>query len=148
MQKDLRIKFFLILIIALIPNLALTSETAFHPLASINARTIRTGTLSLGRAPIGNLNSNFLTSSLNFGILERLEVGTAPLFYVIPEHKYNILAKYNFYRGSNIDWAITYGKTVFTTELEISGEKEKPDIEMESSQLVMNLHPTDSKWSY
>src|SRR5690606_33960740 len=57
-------------------------------------------------------------------------------------------AKYNFYRGNNFEWAFTYGRTVFRTELEISDKKERPDIEMESAQLAMNYHPTDSKWAF
>jgi hypothetical protein len=141
------IKILLICSIAFLTHSLFAAETLFHPLASINARTIQKGTLSLGRAPLGNLNSDFLTSSLNFGVFERLEIGTAALFYAIPEHKYNFVFKYNFYQGENFDWSLIHGETVFRTKIENNDEVEKPDIKMDSTQLAMNYHPKNSKWA-
>jgi hypothetical protein len=140
--------FLLLVLISYILETARAQVSTFHPLASVNARTIKKGTLALGRAPLGNLNSSFLTSSLNYGLFKRLEIGTAPVFYIIPEHKYNFLIKLNFYRGDDFDWGLIVGNTVFRTEVNLDGEKEKPDLEMTSLQLALNYHPNGSKWEF
>ena len=120
----------------------------FNPVATINARTIKKGTLSLGRAPLGNINSTFLANTLNYGLFSRMEIGTSPIFYTAPEHQYNYVMKLSFWKGDWIDWALVLGKNVFRTKVEkTTGGTERTELEMTAYQLAFNIHPPEMKTS-
>lgn len=136
----------LAVIICLI-QLAHATEYVFNPITSIATQTIPKYSFALVRSPIGNLNSNFLTSSLNFSPLERVEIGVVPMFYLISEHKYNYNIKYNFYRGDIFNWAITVGSLVFKTEVTIIDETERPDLKMSTVQLATNIKIPNSRYT-
>lgn len=147
MSDSFRMSVFLILFFLIAPIFA--QEVSFHPVTSVNARTIKKGTLALGRAPIGNINSTFLTNSLNYGLFSRFEIGTSPLFYAMKEHRHNYLFKLNFWKGDWVDWSLIYGDLTFWNDLEHSnGEVERADIKLSSTQFAVNIHPPGLKFSF
>ncbi|MGE3611107.1 MAG: hypothetical protein AB7I27_16065 [Bacteriovoracaceae bacterium] len=136
------------LYIFLITFTAYAANTDFHPVTSIKSRTIKKGTIAFNRSPLGNINSTFLVNTLNYGAFSRFEIGTAPLFYTSKDHKYNYVLKLNFWKSDWIDWSLAYGETRFRTHITYTnGEKENPDMILESSQLALNLHPPEKKYS-
>ena len=121
-------------------------EGVFNPIATVNTTPLEKGKFSLTRAPLGNLNTTFLASSLNFGLFERFEIGTAPIFYSASEHKSNYNFKALLYDGDITKWSFSAGSLIFETEIENEGEVENPDIEMSIVQLAVNIHIPDSKF--
>ncbi|MBD65921.1 MAG: hypothetical protein CME62_11985 [Halobacteriovoraceae bacterium] len=75
----------LILLLFLCEN-SLAKNQKFNPLATINSHTLEKYKFAFTRTPMGNINSNFVSSALNFGVFSRLELGTVPLFYTSPDH--------------------------------------------------------------
>lgn len=118
----------------------------FNPIATINTSTLKKGKFSLARAPLGNLNTTFLASSLNYGVISRLEIGTAPLFYFMKEHKQNYNFKILVYDGDIAKWSLGGGNLVFKTEIEDNGQIEHPDVEMSIIQLAVNIHIPNSRF--
>ncbi|MBT4793384.1 MAG: hypothetical protein HON90_17565 [Halobacteriovoraceae bacterium] len=116
----------------------------FNPIATINATTVDKGKFSFARAPLGNLNTTFLASSLNYGLFDRFEIGTAPIFYLSSEHKGNYNLKALVYDGDITKWSFSAGSLIFETEIENNGEIENPDVEMSIVQLAVNIHVPDS----
>jgi hypothetical protein len=136
-------KYFLLFFLA---SNALADNVNFHPVTTVKARTIQKGTLALGRAPLGNINSTFLANSLNYGVFSRFEIGTSPMFYISEEHKYNYLLKLNFWKSEWMDWSLIAAENVFRTRIEHSnGQVERPDLKLSATQLALNIHPPDSK---
>lgn len=115
----------------------------FNPVTTITSRNIKKNAFSLSRGPMGNINSTFLISSLNYGLFSRLEVGTAPLFYLTPEHKYNYILKTNFYRGESIDWSFAFSENRFRVKL----QNDQSVLKMSSGQLAFNFHPPAQAWA-
>lgn len=122
------------------------NEDIFNPVASINTSTLEKGKFSLARAPLGNLNTTFLASSLNFGLFERFEIGTAPLFYSSKEHKQNYNFKVLMYDGDIAKWSFSAGSLIFETELENDGDREDAEIKMSIVQLAVNIHIPNSRY--
>lgn len=118
----------------------------FNPIATVNANTTGKGKFSLARAPLGNLNTTFLASSLNYGLFERFEIGTAPIFYSSSEHKSNYNFKVLVYDGDITKWSFSGGELVFNIEIESDGEKENADIKMSIVQLATNIRIPNSKF--
>ena len=141
-------RMILLILILLPPDaMAKAHPTDFHPVSTVRARTIQKGTLALTRSPLGNINTTFLASSLNFGLLPRLEIGTAPIFYTAPDHKRNWMAKLNFWRGDWVDWSLTYAESVFRTQIDNPGlTAERADFDHTAAQLALNIHPPSSPW--
>jgi hypothetical protein len=123
-----------------------SEKRVFNPIATINTNTIQKGKFSLTRAPLGNLNTTFLASSLNYGLFERFEIGTAPIFYSASEHKSNYNIKALIYDGDMTKWSLSAGSLIFKTEIELEGEVERPDMEMSVVQLAVNIHIPDSRY--
>lgn len=121
-------------------------EGMFNPIATVNTTTLEKGKFSLARAPLGNLNTTFLASSLNFGLFERFEIGTAPIFYLASGHKGNYNLKALVYDGDITKWSFSAGSLIFETEIENDGEIEKPDVEMSIVQLAVNINIPDSRF--
>jgi hypothetical protein len=121
-------------------------EGMFNPIATVNTTTLEKGKFSLARAPLGNLNTTFLASSLNFGLFERFEIGTAPVFYSASEHKSNYNFKALLYDGDITKWSFSAGSLIFETEIENDGEVENPDIEMSIVQLAVNINIPNSRF--
>lgn len=140
--------FLLLIILFSVSALAEEQKVVFNPIASINARSIQKGTLSLSKSPLNNLNSVFIANTLNYGLFSRMEIGTAPLYYLTPEHKYNYMAKINFWRGDWVDWALSVGDNVYRTKIQdYNGKTERPDLKMTATQIAMNLHPPGTQWA-
>jgi len=131
--------------IILVQNLY-AKEDMFNPIATMNANTLQKGKFSFARAPLGNLNTTFLASSLNYGVFDRFEIGTAPIFYSSSAHKSNYNFKALIYDGDITKWSFSAGNLVFETEIDNNGEIEKPDIEMSIVQLAVNIHIPDSRF--
>lgn len=129
----------------LLSDLSIGSEK-FNPIATIDTNTIGKNKFSLSRAPLGNLNSSFLASSLNFGLFDRVEIGTAPIFYALPTHRYNYNIKVHVYDGDITDWSLTAGSMTFQTEILVDGEIEKPDVDMSIIHLATNINIPDSPY--
>ena len=121
-------------------------EHIFNPVTTVNTSTLERGKFALSRGALGNLNSDFLTSSLNFGLFNRFEIGTAPLFYSFKEHKENYNFKVLVYDGDITTWSLGGGRLVFETEIDDNGEVENPDIVMSAIQLSVNIHIPDSRF--
>lgn len=142
----MKLIFFVLNALAFIGQYSFAKEGIFNPIATLNTTTLEKGKFSIARAPLGNLNTTFLASSLNYGLFERFEIGTAPLFYLMSEHKSNYNFKVLVYSGDIAKWSLSGGSLVFETEIENEGEVEKPDIEMSIVQLAVNIHIPDSKF--
>jgi hypothetical protein len=139
--------FFLVIYFQILNSFALSGmDNNFHPVTTINAHTIPKGTFAMSRAPIGNISTTFLVSSVNYAIGERVEIGTSPLFYAIPKHKHNFMVEYNFWRSQSIDWAMTFGKLVFDNSYDHLGVTRKAEVDMTSLQVALNLHLPDKQW--
>lgn len=117
--------------------------TIFNPVTTIDSRSIAKYSFSFSRSPLQNLNSTFLATSLNFGLFERLEIGTVPIFYLTKDHRHNYIFKYNFYRCPNIDWSLSYGESSYKVDL---GTK-KANLQLMALQLALNLHLPDQQWA-
>lgn len=138
---------FCLLILTVLPVISWGKEKIFNPIATINSFTIGHGKFSLGRAPLGNINTTFLASSLNFGLFERLEVGTAPLFYSAPEHDQNYNFKLNFYKGDIFNWSVSVGTLNFKAQVTTTdGKQEEAILEMSTVVLATNIHLPDSRY--
>lgn len=87
----------------------------FTPHMISKATTLPQYKLALETTPGGRVGSNFLISSLSIGVLDRVQIGTIPIFYIIngENHKYNFNIKYNFFKSSNTSLAIGYTRIKF-----------------------------------
>lgn len=110
----------------------------FNPLVSSDARTVPQGKVTYSRSTVANVNSSFLANSLNLGVLPRVEIGTAPVFYLSRDHKFNFTTKLNFYRGSQFDWALSYSEVRFNVAIDNVGT----ELILSGMQLATNWHPT------
>lgn len=115
----------------------------FNPVTTIDSRTIAQNTFALSKGSMQNINSSFMMASLNYGLFQRLEIGTSPIFYFSPEHRYNYLLKTNFYRGSYFDWSLVFGENVYRVDL----PNEKANLRMTAFQLAFNYHVPDEPWA-
>lgn len=137
----------LVIMILLFPVYqAYAKRDIFNPITTVNTSTVERGKFSLARAPLGNLNTSFIASSLNLGVFDRLEVGTAPIFYSMKEHKENYNFKVLVYDGDITKWSFSAGSLVFETEVDNDGEIETPDVKMSIVQLGVNIHIPNSKY--
>jgi hypothetical protein len=136
-------KKVLVIVSCFIMFSAFAQNVFFNPVTTITSRNIKKNTFSISRGPMGNINSTFLISSLNYGLFSRLEIGTAPLFYLSPEHKYNYIFKTNFYRGEYFDWSVAFSENRFRVKL----QNEHSVLKMSSGQLAFNFHPPNQPWA-
>lgn len=74
----MRLIILVLMYVVLFEQNSFAKEGMFNPVATINTTTLEKGKFSLARAPLWNLNTTFLASSLNFGLFERFKIGTAP----------------------------------------------------------------------
>lgn len=116
----------------------------FNPLASISARTLPPGRVGFQKAGGANVNSSMLTNALSVGILPRLELGVVPMFYATAPGSMNYTGKVNIYKGSEVDWALSFSQTSFNSELKEDGKViENPKLVLNSYQIGVNYHPDE-----
>ncbi len=79
-------------------------ETELYPHGTARARTLAPGQLAFQATPTAHafqdMPFSFLLSSLNVGLVDRVEVGIVPLLYLIPGF-YNSTAKVNYFNSQN-----------------------------------------------
>jgi hypothetical protein len=85
----------------------------FHPHITSKASTLKQYKVAFGTLPGLSGYSSISYNSLSFGLIDRLQLGTSPLVYLIDEHHYNFNLKWNFYRGQKINWALSYSTFQF-----------------------------------
>lgn len=143
-EKSLKkIIFCLIFLFITSVSVAEDEELRFTSHITAEAWTGERGSFSLQRAVGANLNTTFLLSSLNYSLLDRLEVGTIPVNYAIDEHKFNVNLKYNFWRTSTYLWSAGYNLTVFRL-IDVDGNDLGADLQLHSFQIILNYFP---KWT-
>jgi len=120
---------------------ALNQKPVFNAVTTAPARTLPKWKVAFQRSPGANINTTLLANSLSLGVLPRLEVGTAPVFFLSPQHRYNFNFKVNFWKGDWIDWGYAYSETRFRMNLQTFYGEENPDLIMHTSSLLVNLHP-------
>lgn len=114
----------------------------FNPLVSTTARTLPKWKVGFQRSGGANINTNLLNNALSVGVMERLELGTAPVFYVSSPGSFNYMAKVNFYRGDSIDWSATYAESRFEGEVVERGVvTENPNLVLRSLNVGFNTRP-------
>lgn len=122
------------------------NPTRFNPVTSVAAHAQPVGSFAVERAPIGNVNSAFLTQALTYTVIPRLAVGTSPIFYFSAQHRYNYIAKYNFWQSHSIDWSASFAESRYRTEVSQDSTIESADLIMRSAQLAFNYYPQQSSW--
>lgn len=121
------------------------NNAIFNPVTTLSARTLKPGRLGFQRAAGSNIHSSALVSSLSVGVFPRFEIGTIPVYYLIPEHNMNVNAKLHFWKSENVDWAITFSHVRFDGDLP-GGAVAKSYTN--SRAFVVNLHPIGQRWSF
>lgn len=116
----------------------------FNAIASLNTKTLSSGTFSIGKAPLGNLNSSIFTSSINVGLFDRFEIGTAPIFYSYETHKRNYNFKILVFDGEYLDWSLSGGEIILNHFDQI--ETSNVTTEMHLAQLAVNINIPDSRY--
>ncbi len=123
-----------------VPINTLADESiTFTPHITIEALTKKQWSLSLNKFPGANLNTSFLLSSISISVHDRLEIGTAPAFYFVDNHKYNINLKYNFYRGRQFQWALGLSQVKYRLE---DNDFPNADFTINNLILAVNYHPS------
>ena len=121
-------------------NEASTRVIRFTPHITAEAWTHPQWSLSLQRAVGSNLNTDFLLSSFNLSVTDRIEIGTSPLFYFTKTHILNFSAKYNFWRTKRFLWSLGFNAAAFNLEDE-NGEELEAQINLLSYQILLNYLP-------
>ncbi|WP_413585196.1 hypothetical protein [Bdellovibrio sp. HCB274] len=117
-------------------------RVVFNPVVSTSARTLPQWRFGYQRTGGANINTHLLTNAVSVGVLPRLEIGTVPMFYAAAPGSSNYTAKVNFYRGEQVDWAVSFTESRFKSEIKTSGGVvERPDLLLQSVQLGLNYRP-------
>jgi hypothetical protein len=130
-------------------DLSPKKDLAAH--ATVNAQTGPVGHVSLGRSPGANLNTDLLLASLSVTVVDRLSLGTVPVLYLVPEHKWNLAAKYFFWKGQEFFWALASSFVYYSTDDVLPGTPPTPyslSLDVYSLQLAVNYLPIGSPWSF
>jgi|GEM_PF-6675471 len=84
-------------------------QQRYHPHGTASPETLDVGSIGIEQTPgQHNIEAFSLTSAINVGILPRLQIGTSPLFWGLP-NSFNINSKLNFYKSKS--WS--FGASVF-----------------------------------
>lgn len=78
----------------------------FTPHAGIVARTEPWGGVSFQRVPGANLNTPIFLNALTVAVAPRVEIGTSPLLWFAPQHRWNANVKANVYSSQELDVAV------------------------------------------
>lgn len=125
----------------------------FYTHLTTQARTAGPGQVLFESFPGSNSNTSFLTNSLSYGIINRLQIGTAPIFYAIEEHKYNLNFKTNLVKKRYFQ--LGAGLSSFRFRLK-NGEVQEIDgniikdiyVDLNFVFLALNYRDPGSRWSY
>ena len=115
-------------------------DIRFTPHITSEAWTNPQWSVSLQRSVGSNLNTDFLLSSLNLSVTDRLEIGTSPLFYFTNTHIFNLSAKYNFWRAKKFLWSVGLNTASFNLE-DDGGEQLESKLNLLSFQILLNYLP-------
>ena len=114
------------------------------PHITVATKTGEQWDVNLQRTVGANLNTNLLLSSLTLAVYTRVEIGTVPLFYLIPEHNFNFSIKYNFWRTKHFIWSVGSSFLDFaldTAELPPPYTNREASLFLQSHQLALNYFP-------
>ena len=89
------------------------ADEVYYPHITINSTTLKPGQVSFQTTPGGSITSTFLINSLSVGVLQRLEIGTIPIFYLNNQHKYNFNLKWNYYKSKTFRASLGYTRILF-----------------------------------
>jgi hypothetical protein len=110
----------------------------FNPVVGVTPRTVPKWKVTFQRSALNNLNTTFLANTISIGVHDRVDFGSAPVWYVTDTHRFNYSLKYNFWRSEKVDAALALAQS--RNELVLSGP-EKANMYFNTSQFSIVFHP-------
>lgn len=114
------------MILLFITITSVNATTLYRPHVTVSSKTIKKNSFAYKLAPGASITHHLLINSLSYGLFERVEIGTIPIFYPDNIHRYNYNIKYNFYRSKKVSSSIGFSRLIFDLSKEKSSIANPP----------------------